>query len=74
MERLLRFIWPVCPGGTKKGNPPGFSGKPYQAEEEKFVLRGKQEAEIIKRTGNITGRTALTKGTAVINPVQNISI
>lgn len=38
-------------------------------QQEKFVLRGKQEAEIIKRTGNITGRTAFDKeGTAVINP------
>lgn len=38
-------------------------------QQEKFVLRGKQEAEIIKAAGNITGRTAFDKnGTAGINP------
>jgi len=38
-------------------------------QQEKFVLRGKQEAEIIKGTGNITGRTHFDKEeTAKINP------
>lgn len=38
-------------------------------QQEKFFLRGKQEAEILKRTGNITGRTAFDKEeTEVINP------
>ena len=38
-------------------------------QQEKFVLRGKQEAEIIRTTGNITGRTRFDREeTAKINP------
>ena len=38
-------------------------------QQEKFFLRGKQEAEILKRTDNITGRTAFDREeTARINP------
>ena len=38
-------------------------------QQKKFALRGKQEAEIIKSTGNITGRTRFDReGTAKINP------
>lgn len=38
-------------------------------QQEKFEARGRQEAEIIKGTGNITGRTAFDKEeTAKINP------
>ncbi len=38
-------------------------------QQEKFVLRGKQETEIIKAAGNITGRTRFDREeTAKINP------
>lgn len=38
-------------------------------QQEKFVLRGQNEAEIIKGCGNITGRTRFDReGTAAINP------
>lgn len=38
-------------------------------QQEKFVLRGKNETEAIKRCGNITGRTGFDrKGTGAINP------
>lgn len=38
-------------------------------QQEKFVLRGQNEAEMIRRCGNITGRTRFDReGTAAINP------
>ncbi|MBQ8596460.1 MAG: glycosyltransferase [Lachnospiraceae bacterium] len=38
-------------------------------QQEKFEARGRQEAEIIRGTGNITGRTVFDKaGTAKMNP------
>ena len=38
-------------------------------QQEKFVLRGQNEAETIKGCGNITGRTRFDReGTAAINP------
>jgi glycosyltransferase involved in cell wall biosynthesis len=38
-------------------------------QQEKFALRGKREAELLKITGNITGRTKFDReGTAKINP------